>query len=129
MKSSKKYFEQVAKTLYKKSLTGGNLDEKKVHTILKGLSFQKPAGLSSILKIYKRLIAHKLQEEEIIIETNDKITPQKSFIENLKKKTGAQRVINKTNPDIVFGTRIYHGDWIIDNTLSSKLEQIVRRSG
>lgn len=124
MKSSKKYIEQVARALYKKSLTAANLDEKKVHTILKELSFKKPAGLSSILKAYKRLVANKYRHEEIVIETNDKIIPQKSFVENLKKKTGARRVVTRTNPEIIFGAKIYHGDWIFDDTLSGKLEQL-----
>ncbi len=127
MKSSKKYFEQLAKTLFKKSITAGTVDEEKVRIILKELSSKKPIGLSSILKTYKRLIAHKLTEEQLTIETNDKITLQKSFTENLKKRTGARKILNKTNPNIVFGARIYHGDWIWDNTLEGKLKQLINQ--
>ncbi len=124
MKSSKKYYEKIAKSLFKKSMTNGAIDDKKAHQILTELSRNKPAGLTSILKSYKRLISHKLKQEEIIIETNDKMTLQKTFVDNLKKKTGAKRIVNKPNSEIVFGTKIYHGDWIWDDTLSGKLKQI-----
>lgn len=124
MKSSKKYYSQLAKNLYKKSLTQGTLDEKKIRDILKELSLQKPAGLSTILKVYKRLVTHKLHEEEVVIETNDKIHLQKSFTQHLKKGSGAQRIVNKTNPTIVFGAKIYYGDWVWDNTLEERLKQL-----
>lgn len=124
MNTSKKHLNLISKSLYKKSLSQGLVDEKKVSLILTQLDKVKPAKLSSILKTYKRLITQKLSREEIIIETNDKITFQKSFIDNLKKNTGASRIINKTNPKIVFGAKIYNGDWIWDETLKSKLKQI-----
>lgn len=124
MKSSKKHYEQVAKSLFKNSLTTGAVDDKKVHLILSELAKNKPAGLTSILKSYKRLITHKLKQEEIVVETNDKITLQKSFTDNLKKKTGARRIVNKIDKSAVFGAKIYHGDWIWDDTLSGKLKQI-----
>ncbi len=124
MNTSKKYLNVLSKSLYKKSLSRGLVDEKKVKIILNQLAKQNPAKLSSILKTYKRLIVQKLSREEIIIETNDKITFQKSFIDNLKKKTGAVKITNKTNPKIVFGAKVYNGDWIWDETLEEKLHQI-----
>lgn len=124
MNTSKKYLNLLSRSLYKKSLTQGLVDEKKVRIILIHLEKRQPAKLSSILKTYKRLIGQKLASEEIIIETNDKITFQKSFIDNLKKNTGAVRIINKTNPKIVFGAKVYNGDWIWDETLEEKLHQI-----
>lgn len=124
MNTSKKFLNLFSRSLYKKSLNKGLVDEKKVKVILKQLEKQQVAKLSYILKTYKRLISQKLASEEIIIETNDKITFQKSFIDNIKKSTGAVRIINKTNPKIVFGAKVYNGDWIWDDTLDSKLKQI-----
>jgi F0F1-type ATP synthase delta subunit len=126
MNTSKKYLNLFSKSLYKKSLNQGLIDEKKVRIILSQLDKFKPAKLSSILKTYKRLIGQKMAREEIIIETNDKMTFQKSFVDNLKKKTGAVRIINKTNPKIVFGVKVYNGDWIWDETLEGKLNQITK---
>ncbi len=124
MTKNKKTLDKIAKTLFKKSLTGGSIDNKKVQTILKELAVIKPAGLSTILKTYKRLVVEKLSTEEIILETNDKISVQKSLVDELKKKTGAIRVKNVTNPNIVFGVKVTHGDWIWDETLDSKLKQL-----
>lgn len=128
MNTSKKFLNLLSRSLYKKSLNKGLVDEKKVRIILNHLGKQKPAKLSSILKTYKRLISQKLAVEEIIIETNDKITFQKSIIDNIKKNTGAVRITNKTNPKIVFGAKVYSGDWIWDQTLKGKLNQITNQN-
>ncbi|MEK7580810.1 MAG: F0F1 ATP synthase subunit delta [Patescibacteria group bacterium] len=125
MNTSKKYLDVLAKALYKRSLTAGIVDEKKVRIITGKLINQNPFKLTHILKTYKRLISEKLKKEEIIIETNNKITLQKSVVDNLKKIGHITKVTNKTNPNITYGARIYQGDWIWDNTLEVKLEQII----
>lgn len=127
MTKNKKTLDKIAKALFKKSQTNGNIDDKKVKLILSELTKIKPSGLSSILKTYKRLVVEKLSFEEIILETNDKISVQKSLVDELKKKTGAIRVKNITNPNIVFGLKITHGDWIWDETLGSKLKQLANQ--
>lgn len=126
MTQNKKGLTKIAKYLYKKSLTGNNVDEKKVTLILKELTLAKPAGTTSILKIYKRLISEKLSFEELIIETNANMTLPKNYTNELMEKTKAARIINKVNPKIVFGARVVHGDWIWDETLENKLEQITK---
>lgn len=128
MNTSKKYLDNLAKSLYKKSLTEGNLDEKKVKLILKELTSARIAKLSTILKTYKRLVSEKLGKEEIIIETNSPVTLSPSFVNELKKKTGAKSVKNIVNHDIVFGAKITHGDWVLEDTLESKLKQIVNNN-
>jgi len=121
---NKKKQLKIAKTLLKKSLTNGTLDSTKVQKILIMLASAKPQGLIGILKTYKRLAGTKLKNEEIVIETGTKLASQSRLELNLKKATGAKRIIYKQNPKIVFGTKITHGDWILDNTLESKLKQL-----
>lgn len=121
---NKKKQLKIAKTLLKKSLTNGTLDSTKVQKILIMLASAKPQGLIVILKTYKRLIEAKLKSEEVIVETAIKLSSQKQLVSNLKKATGAKRIIYKQNPKIVFGAKITHGDWILDNTLESKLKQL-----
>lgn len=121
--NKKKQFK-IAKDLFKKSLTNGTLDNTKVQKILALLSKIKPQGLIGILKTYKRLIEAKLKSEEVIIETGTKLAFQGKLKLNLKKVTGAKRIIYKQNPKIVFGSKITHGDWILDNTLENKLKQL-----
>ncbi len=123
---NKKNINNIAKTLFKKSITDGLVDENKVRVILKELTSIRPVGLTTILKTYKRLLLEKLSFEEVILETNDRITLQKNYVDEIKKKTGAVRINNQTNQQIVFGAKITHGDWIYDDTLESKLDQIVK---
>ncbi len=107
--------------MFKASLKNGTIDKTLVNKVLKEITSQKPYGLSKILKIYKRLVARKLAREEVTVEAAA-IPPldKSAFL----KKTGAKRIILKKNPGIVFGAKITHGDWIWEETLDSKLNQI-----
>lgn len=115
---------KIAKLMFKQSLTGGTVDTRKVGTVLKAVSSQKLAHPTSVLKIYKRLIQIALKKEEVVVESASRLTNQAKFEKELKQKTGALRVKYKINPDFVLGTRITHGDWIYDETLDEKLNQL-----
>lgn len=115
---------KLAKLLAKKSTTGTTVDAHKVKIVLKELSNQKLSHPTQILKTYKRLISDALRKEEVVVESANKITNLKDFERNLKKKTQAKRIKYITNPQIVAGARIIHGDWIYDATLDAKLEQL-----
>ena len=119
--SSKKKYKQIAKVMFRASLKNGQVDPKLVAKVLKEVISQKPSGLIKILKIYKNLISAKLAKEELIIEAATLPPLSKSA---LLKKTGAKRIIFKENPQLVFGAKIKHGDWIWEETLDSKLNQI-----
>ena len=115
----------IAKILFKKSLTGDTLDTKKVNMIIAGFAKNRPQSLISILRSYKRLVEGKIRSEEIVIETGVKLPSQKLVEKNLMSATGAKRVIYRENPSIVFGAKITNGDWVWDNTLKSKLKQLI----
>ena len=123
MKSKKKIL-QIAKFLYKQSLTRGFVDSRKVHKILEMLTLKKTTGLKAILKTYKRLIMAKLKKEEVIVEAAEKITSATKLMAEIRQKTGARKVTFRTNPKITFGAKITHGDWIFDSTLDAKLKQL-----
>ena len=122
-----KNLEKIAKSLFKKSLNSdGFVDTKKVQVILNTIVSQKPPKLIKILKIYKKLIAAALSHEELVVETAEKLSNQKKFEQNLFAKTGANRINYKINPNIVLGARITHGDWVWDETLQAKLENLTK---
>lgn len=108
------------------SLKNGQVDSKSVDKVLKEIISQKPSGLTKILKIYRNLITAQLAKEELIIEAAALPSLSKSA---LLSKTGAKRIVVRINPAIVFGARIKNGDWIWEETLNSKLEQIKQASG
>ena len=125
MRSRKKQLAS-AKNMFKESLTHGSIDPTKIRQILKKIIAQRPIDLASILKIYKRLIETKQRQEQIIIETAADLTNQKELTKKLITKTKAKKVLVRTNPKIVFGAKIIHGDWIWDATLDAKLKQLTR---
>ena len=122
MKSKK--LLKIAKGMFKQSLSQELVNTQKVRGILGEITRQKPAHLASILKIYKKLIRQALAREEIIIESASQLTNQSELEKQFLAKTGARKVLFKTNPKIVTGAKITHGDWIWDATLDAKLKQL-----
>ena len=123
MKNRKK-IAKIAKLLFKKSVTGGTVDNKKVELILKNLA-KKPSDTLKILKIYKKLIETALSWQEVAIETANKSQLDKKLQSQVLSKTKAQKIKYKINPKIIIGAKITHGDWIYDATLDTKIQQLI----
>ncbi len=117
----KRKYTKIAKVMLRASLKNGQVDSKLVGKVLREIISQKPSGLTKILKIYKSAVTTHLAKEELIIEASALPSLSKS---TLLSKTGAKRIIFKKNPEIIFGVRIKNGDWIWEETLDSKLNQI-----
>jgi len=92
--------------------------------ILSEVIRQTPPQFINILKIYKKLVTNSLASEELTVETAQKLSNQKQFEKNILAKTGAKRINYKINPNLVFGTKITHGDWVFDETLQAKLNNL-----
>ena len=126
--TNKKKLTIIAKLMFKNSFKNGQIDTAKVHSMLKQVITLKPYGLTRILKLYRNLIARQLSKEEIVIEAAAIPSLNKrSFSSNKSaflKKTGARRITFQKNSAMVFGAKITHGDWVWEETLNSKLEQI-----
>lgn len=112
---------KIAKFLFKKSLTNGAVDAKKVDSILKNLAKKPLPDIVKILKIYKKLIEIALGWQEITVETADKSALDKKLQSQLLSKTAAQKIRYKIDPKIIIGAKIRHGDWEFDATLDAKL--------
>lgn len=121
---TKKKYNQIAKLMFKNSLKNGGLDTNSVSKILAIVTKQKPQGSLEILKAFKRLVEQKIKAETVLAETGSDIQNQGHLEKELLKKTGAKKVIFKKNPNLVFGVKITHGDWIYEDTLESKLVQL-----
>lgn len=122
-----KKLSKLAKKLFRSSLTNGYLDNRKASVLLTVLAKEKPAGLTAILKLYKRLVENQIQKEQVVVETSTLPTNIAKFEKELAEKTKARKVIVKTNPDIIMGAKVTFGDWIIDATLDSKLKQLTAK--
>jgi F0F1-type ATP synthase delta subunit len=121
---SKKKITKIARIMYKNSFTGEYLDESKISQILDRLSKYKMQGFIKILKFYKRLVEIQIAREQVIIETPFKLDKRTEDV--IIAKTSAKKINYQINPNLVFGAKIKHGDWVYDNTLDSKLDLIVQ---
>lgn len=121
---SRKKIRDAAKTAFNNSLTEGYIDGKKARQNIKALKDQYKIGLTKVLKLYKKLIVSALAEEEVILEIPTGLKIQKQIEAQILQRTGAERVVYKINPKLVFGTKIRHGDWIFDSSLPEKLGQL-----
>lgn len=124
--TSRKKIQQIAKNMFKNSLTGGLVDESKVKKIIKVVASSKAAQSAKILRIYKNLIEKALLQEEVIIETASPFN--QSGQKALLTKTNAKRAKYKIDPKMVLGAKITHGDWIFDASLDAKLKQLTAES-
>ncbi len=118
---ARKKLQKIAKTMYKNSFSGSYIDPKKVSRNLSIIAKEKPQGATKILTLYKQLVQRALSQEEIIVETPQKLASASE--KDLLKRTGAKKLVYKLNPDLVFGAKITNGDWIWDQTLDARLKQ------
>jgi len=114
-----------AKEMFKKSLAGGKIDPQKVRTILEDLSGQKEARSAKILKKYKSLVSYALSWQEVAVEAALPVLSDDQK-RSILAKTKAQTIRIVQNPKIVAGAKIYHGDWVYDETLEGKLRQLAK---
>ncbi len=115
--------KQIAKQLFKLSVIDEKINEKRVNEIVSTLVTRKPLHYVQILQGYKNAIENFLTSQEIIIEVPKGFTMKDTALKSTK------RVVVKENPKIVYGVRIIDGDWVFDNTLEGKLENIVTSIG
>ncbi len=119
---AKQKLKKIAKTMLTKSLTAGALDETKVKKVLKIAAASHSPQISKILKVYKGLAQRALAKDQLTIESASPLGPRE--INVLLTKTQAKKIHHKTNPEMVFGVKITHGDWVYDASLDSKLKQL-----
>lgn len=123
MKIRKKQ-QTLANILFKQSLDRyGALDTAKVRQILQKIARAKVEAIP-VLRAYKKKIADKLTREQILVESAVQFKNPRELAQKLTQTTGAKKVIYKINPQLVFGVKIRHGDWVWDETLGAKLEQL-----
>lgn len=120
---NKKKIAAIAKLMYKNSFTDGFLDNKKIMSNVNIITSQKPQGLVNILRLYKRYISQAQSLEELDIESAEVLNSAQE--KDLLTKTGARKINYNLNPKMVFGAKIKHGDWIWNNTLDEKLNQLI----
>jgi len=121
---SKKKISTLAKAMLRESLIDGYVDSAKVKKVLETIMSKKPAGITAILKTYKKLIESLLSKEKVTVKTAIPVFKNKQSERFLLQKTSAKKIEYKIDRHMVFGSKITYGDWVIDGTLQAKLEQL-----
>ncbi len=116
---------QIAKIMFKNSMSHGYLDNSRAKRVLAEVSSLKPTGLAKILTTYKKYVQQQIAREEIIIESAIAV-PNKNMEKELLSKTGAKRIKYQINSQMVTGAKIKHGDWLYDESLSGKLSNLTQ---
>ena len=116
---------QIAKIMFKNSMSDGYLDTNKTKRMIVEVSAKNPTGLVKILTAYKKYVQRQIESEEVIIESAVPL-PNKSMEKELLSKTGARRIKYQINSQMVTGAKIKHGDWLYDESLSGKLEKLTQ---
>lgn len=118
----KSTYPKIAKTMFAASLKNGLVDEAQGKQILSLVTRRKPQGLLKTLRLYKNLVDSAQNKEKVTIQSAAKLDRQ--TLTRISAKTHTRKIAVTVNPRLVFGTRITHGDWVWDNTLEGKLEQL-----
>lgn len=117
--------KKIAKKLYKLSISDGKLSEKSVRKIVTTVLRSTTRNKNILLKQYKRYIEMFVKTQELVVEIPKEFILSERVRQELLKKTKATSIKVLENPNLLFGTKVIHGDWVYDNTLSAKLEKIV----
>lgn len=124
MKSSKNSIIKVARLMFRNSLTGGRIDEKKVRGVIKGLISTRKRGVIEILKAYRRLVLNLIDEQRAVVESANHLTDlERDQLVKLLRKIYQKKldVSFRENSELLGGLRIRVGDTIWDASLQGRL--------
>lgn len=116
-----------AKTALKNSLKNGLLDEALVKEQIERLKETKTSQRLALLRLYARLLRHRLSEEVLIVTTSFEVEePLRSEIANsLQEKFDKKlRLSFEIDPAILGGIKVQKQDTIYDFSIYGKLAQL-----
>lgn len=115
---------KIARMMFKNSLTSGQLDEKKVQGLIKGMLFTRRQGAIDILKAYRRLVLNFFEEQTAKIQSAHKLSEEErkalvGLIEKIYQKE--LHFEFSENRQLLGGIKIKVGDSVWDASLQGKL--------
>lgn len=113
-----------AKKLFALSFVNESLDEKRVLYIVSEVLKDKTREKNALISAYTKLISEYIRYNQIQIEIPKGFSISQSEVELLAKKTKAKYTRIVESEKNIFGAKITHGDWVYDNTLAAKLNNI-----
>lgn len=124
MNTNKSSISKMARLMFKNSLTDGKIDEKKVQGVLKGLLSSKKRNVIEILKAYRKMVLHLIDEQTAKVEAGFELSEgEKKLISKLLKKIYHKEldVEFSKNAQLLAGLRVKVGDVIWDASLKGRI--------
>ncbi|MGD9896608.1 MAG: F0F1 ATP synthase subunit delta [Candidatus Methylacidiphilaceae bacterium] len=115
-----------AKVLFRLCLDGETLDAARVRQVVTVLLDQKPRGYLPILQRLRRLIAYRIAENTLSIESAAPLPDQgRSLFAELESRYGA--ALEKrysVRPELIGGIRIQKGSTVWDGSIFQRLQRL-----
>lgn len=118
---------QLSKGLLRASLVSGQLDSRRIASLVISLIKKKPRNYIKVLESYKRLLRLEVEKRSATIETATELAPESSvqIVANLKRTYGsdlaARFVVNK---ELLGGMRIRVGSDVWDSSVRNRLHRL-----
>jgi len=118
---------QLSKGLLRASFANGQLDSRRIASLVISLIKKKPRNYIKVLESYKRLLRLEVEKRSATIETATELAPESSvqIVANLKRRYGsdlaARFVVNK---ELLGGMRIRVGSDVWDSSVRNRLHRL-----
>ena len=122
-----KDIRQIARELLRASFTDGQIDQRKITSLVQSLIEKKPRHYIAVLENYKRLLRLEVEKRHARIESASELTPEVSsgIVSNLQRKYGQYLTTEfRVNPELLGGLRIHVGSDVWDGTVRNRLQRL-----
>ena len=122
-----KEIRQLSREMLRASFTAGQLDPRRIKSLVDSIIAKKPRHYIDLLKNYRRLLRLEVEKRQAKIETANEVdsTTSSELVSNLKKKYGNDLTTEfLVNPELLGGMRIRVGSDVWDGTVRNRLERL-----
>lgn len=115
---------QLARQLFRLSLTDHRIDRAKVNSLVQSVITKKPRHYVGALESFQRLLRLEMDKHHAVIESATPLSEgtSASIVQNLQQKYGQDLTTEfKVNPELIGGMRIKIGSDVFDGSVRSRL--------
>lgn len=123
---NKKQIKKLVRKMIDESVKDGVLQEKKVLTFIREIRKLHLAKALYLLNEYKKALELEISRHTLVIESTMKLSKEQlNNIEGELKNMGKiVKTENRINPDLIAGVRIKLADFIFDDSIKSRINQL-----
>ena len=122
-----KEIRRLSREMLRTSFTDGQLDPRRIASLVDSVIAEKPRNYIDVLKNYKRLLRLEVEKRHATIETASEVDPvmRSEVAANLKSKYGDDLTTDfHVDPQLLGGMRIRVGSNVWDGSVRNRLERL-----